>query len=235
MNLQLKKSLGNPGRNLTTLTLLPDFFSRYDCFCILYFHLWASFPPYISPLTGQKVYGSSCHLASFTSEGSGLGFCSEEKESREEKKENGENSLSGVTRSEKQLLSLLLGVTQAGITQGEMCLLCSRNVLWFGAWVIWNQNQRQGKKQPQLWKLHHLIKDEPVHLWINKAKEEFPVSLSCSDDLSWRWDVAVEGSDGKIASALAGILFFGCARDGWQRIMAVKKITKSVGYFWKSL
>lgn len=76
MHLQLKKSLDNPGRNLTTLILLPDFFffpAIIVSFCILSFHLWACFPPYISPLRGQKLYSRSCHLASFISEGSGKG------------------------------------------------------------------------------------------------------------------------------------------------------------------
>lgn len=47
-----------PGWNLSTLILLPDFFfspAIIVSFCILYFHLWACFPPYISPLTGQKL------------------------------------------------------------------------------------------------------------------------------------------------------------------------------------
>lgn len=37
--------------------------------------------------------------------------------------------------------------------------------------------------------------------------------------------MAVEASDGRVDSALAGILFFGCAEGAvrWQRISAVKK------------
>lgn len=59
----------------------------------------------------------------------------------------------------------------------------------------------------------------------NKAKEEFPVSLWAKLQ-TWcelRWDVAVEGPDGKIAPALPGILFFDCAKGAvwWQRITAV--------------
>lgn len=174
MNLQLKKSLDSPRRNLTTLLLWPDFFFYYYCFFLhLTFSFFGMFSTPHHPWQGRNCIAVAATLPHSPQRGKYL--CSEERkgDSREERK-YGENSPSGVIRSKKQLLSLLLGTTRAGITQGEMCRSAAemRHLVpeSCGTGIKGGAGNNLSYGNLNTWSKMNLLVCRPK--WINKAKEE---------------------------------------------------------------
>lgn len=137
------------------------FFASIISFCILYFHLWACFPPYISSVTGQKLQELPACLIDLRRVrvrvlqwGKGKRW-----------KKIGRKLTQQGYKVRKAAPVCIVGYHTCWNSPGWDVPLLQQRFVWFGTWDIQNRNQMWGRKQPQLWELQKcLIRDEPVHL-----------------------------------------------------------------------